>query len=263
MFFEGMSDTNSIVSSVEDDKWGAQIGAYNEHHPSFPPPPATLLGPVAPDVLENAPTVNMEELEAMLDQGFDPHPPHNPLDTSPNRGNSGSILDSTRSGVLPDLPRSRYQLQDARNPSSQRPDGPTFDAFGPLPTALPPGGREPMPPRMRELSRSPGPNVGPPPLMKAAHSLSRSIALEQGTAFGAPPPLMKAAQSLSNSTALEQGHARRRSIGRGGGGGGEEDWGPMGPLGDSSSQSPSPFSPPQIRPSPSTLKKQNPSPRRI
>jgi chitin synthase len=65
------SDTLSIGSS-DDDHWGHQIGGYNEHNASYPPPPAGLYIPS--QALQNAKTVDASELEAMLESGFDDRP---------------------------------------------------------------------------------------------------------------------------------------------------------------------------------------------
>jgi chitin synthase len=69
--YEG-SDTHSIASS-EEDQWGMQIGGYNELHPSFPPPPVALLIPNE-DRLIGAKTLGGQELEAILESGFDDMP---------------------------------------------------------------------------------------------------------------------------------------------------------------------------------------------
>ncbi|KAJ7675086.1 glycosyltransferase family 2 protein [Mycena rosella] len=65
------SDTLSLNSS-DDDHWGPQIGGYNEHNVKYPPPPVGLLPPQ--DALESAETLDSEELEAMLERGFDDAP---------------------------------------------------------------------------------------------------------------------------------------------------------------------------------------------
>jgi chitin synthase len=65
------SDTISVTSS-DDDHWGPQIGAYNENHAQYPPPPVGLLLPR--DQLQTAKTVGGAELEAMLEMGFDERP---------------------------------------------------------------------------------------------------------------------------------------------------------------------------------------------
>ncbi len=73
------SDTFSVVSSAEDDQWGTQIGAYNEHGPMYPPPPRALL---TQSVIENADVLGKDEMEAMLERGWDdpePTPPVPPL----------------------------------------------------------------------------------------------------------------------------------------------------------------------------------------
>jgi len=62
------SDTVSVVSS-DEDHWGTQIGAYNENHAQYPPPPVGLL--LQHNQLQTAKTVDTAELEAMLEAGFD------------------------------------------------------------------------------------------------------------------------------------------------------------------------------------------------
>ncbi|KIO19050.1 hypothetical protein M407DRAFT_31299 [Tulasnella calospora MUT 4182] len=66
------SDTVSLVSSNDEDQWGTQIGGYNEHGTMYPPPPQGLN---SPSMYEGGETLGKEELEAMLDQGFDDTPP--------------------------------------------------------------------------------------------------------------------------------------------------------------------------------------------
>lgn len=66
------SDTVSVVSSNDEDQWGAQIGGYNEHGTMYPPPPRALH---SPSMYEGGETLGKDELEAMLDQGFDDAPP--------------------------------------------------------------------------------------------------------------------------------------------------------------------------------------------
>jgi chitin synthase len=63
------SDSYSITSS-EDDHWGMQIGGYNENSAQYPPPPVALIMP-EDRALETARTVDANELEAMLESGFD------------------------------------------------------------------------------------------------------------------------------------------------------------------------------------------------
>jgi len=118
-FYEG-SDTTSIASSADEDKWGAQIGAYNENHTSFPPPPQTLLAP-GTEVIQNAQTVGMEELEAMLDQGFDTRP--SPTSTSMENFN-------TLPHRLPPGQQNNPRFQLAE-PYPRAPEG-----YGPVPTIL-------------------------------------------------------------------------------------------------------------------------------
>ncbi|EJU04233.1 hypothetical protein DACRYDRAFT_20829 [Dacryopinax primogenitus] len=69
-----MSDTVSVVSSNEDDHWGTQIGGYNENSAQYPPPPITLGADMDDDFLREAKTVGKDEMEAMLEEGFDDRP---------------------------------------------------------------------------------------------------------------------------------------------------------------------------------------------
>ncbi|KZO98881.1 glycosyltransferase family 2 protein [Calocera viscosa TUFC12733] len=69
-----MSDTVSIVSSNEDDQWGTQIGGYNENSAQYAPPPITFGAEVDDHFIREAKTVGKEELEAMLEEGFDDRP---------------------------------------------------------------------------------------------------------------------------------------------------------------------------------------------
>jgi len=86
------SDTMSVHSS-DDDHWGTQIGAYNEHNAQYPPPPVGLLH-AHNEALRSAETLDSKELEAMLETGFD--------------------------DAQPDLPQvARYRLQDASSSSLQ------------------------------------------------------------------------------------------------------------------------------------------------
>jgi len=119
-FYEG-SDTTSIASSADEDKWGAQIGTYNEHHTSFPPPPQTLLAPKT-EVIQNAQTVGLDELEAMLDQGFDTRP----SPTSGSMENLNPIGNRLPSSGQKNHPR--FQLAE---PHPRPPEG-----YGPIPTTL-------------------------------------------------------------------------------------------------------------------------------
>jgi chitin synthase len=118
-------DSSSLAPS-EDDRWGAQIGGYNENSSQWAAPPVTLLP--EDGVLQAAETLAGDELEAMLERGFDDQP-HN-RDSSATLGSSGPFLDpSLRSN------QSRYQLSDqgvAMAPPSGR-----FDSYVPLATRTP------------------------------------------------------------------------------------------------------------------------------
>lgn len=62
-------DTMSIVSSADgDDRWGMAIGNYDEHDVSVPP-----VGLYSADTISisDAQTLHSEEMEQMLEQGWD------------------------------------------------------------------------------------------------------------------------------------------------------------------------------------------------
>lgn len=98
----GSSDTLSLASS-EEDLWGAQIGGYNENSSAFPPPPPAV-GLVAgnPDLMASTTTLGDDDMEALLDSGFD---------DSPSQRSSTRYSRINRSSVHPSTPR--YQLTDS------------------------------------------------------------------------------------------------------------------------------------------------------
>lgn len=114
------SDTTSVNS--EDDQWGPEIGGYNEHNVSYPPPPVGLHLPH--DAQHSAEMLGTADLEAMLETGFDDQPepdtnyqavrtpqggtfaPRYQLsDSTPQRGNGYAPLQRVTSpGVTPPTP---------------------------------------------------------------------------------------------------------------------------------------------------------------
>ncbi|BEJ15282.1 hypothetical protein CspHIS471_0410490 [Cutaneotrichosporon sp. HIS471] len=72
-FARDESDNQSIVSS-EEDAWGGDVGGYDENHPSFPPPPMSLPPESRP---MPGPSIGMDQMAQMLDQGFEEPPPAN------------------------------------------------------------------------------------------------------------------------------------------------------------------------------------------
>lgn len=61
------SETASLATSGEEDRYGMQIGQYNEDAASHNPPPPGLYALDA----SGAPIVHNEQMAAMLDQGWD------------------------------------------------------------------------------------------------------------------------------------------------------------------------------------------------
>lgn len=133
--YEG-SDTFSMMSSVEDDQWGPQIGVYNENNPSFPPPPIVFSANT-----NEGEIFNENDMEAMLDQGFEERPPTN------GPYNNYNALSSTSSLTPSNVPRSlagpampRYELNDGPSlPNAARVFGSTpTTAYHPVKSSPPP-----------------------------------------------------------------------------------------------------------------------------
>jgi len=118
MAMSDWNDDNVSVSTSEEDQWGTQIGAYNENESQWAPPPVALLLPHQ-GVIRSAETLGGEELEAMLEQGFEvpPRPSFgtNSTPSSPRRApsglryppNEGPTMMSSSSVTLPGYPLSR------------------------------------------------------------------------------------------------------------------------------------------------------------
>ncbi|KAG8746974.1 hypothetical protein FRC10_002773 [Ceratobasidium sp. 414] len=133
-YYDGGSDTVSIVSS-EDDMWAHQVGGYNEQSSQYPPPPVTLH---RADGGRGGGMVGKEEMEAMLDGGFDSPPPVPPLPRgvqltdgySPVRRDSPSTPVSASTAVWERTHAKR------RSNGGQRPQGeearPSYGPLGPL-----------------------------------------------------------------------------------------------------------------------------------
>lgn len=121
-FSEFNDDTTSLAPS-EDDRWGAQVGGYNENSSQWAPPPATLMP--EDELLHNAETVGGDELEAMLERGWEDRPQ--------NRDSSTTM--SSGGGQFSDRNQSRFQLSDQG--VVMPPPGGRFDAYAPVSTRTP------------------------------------------------------------------------------------------------------------------------------
>ncbi|KAH7108196.1 chitin synthase-domain-containing protein [Auriculariales sp. MPI-PUGE-AT-0066] len=125
--FESMydgSDTVSIIST-DEDQWGGQIGGYNENSTQFPPPP---VGVFASEVtLASAETLGKEELEAMLELGWDDKPsmPNSRGLDSPSTPPANSPFRTPSKGSSNVSNGARFQLADA-------PPAARYDPYVPL-----------------------------------------------------------------------------------------------------------------------------------
>jgi chitin synthase len=132
--YEGSSDTHSIASS-EEDKWGMQIGEYNELNPAYPPPPTALLDPDR--LLEiGTETLRQDELAAILQTGFGPEGPEpstsNPA--SPTGLPATYHLPRHRSndwGTPPAVDGNGYvPIPRTTSPRSRPPNGGGYNGYG-------------------------------------------------------------------------------------------------------------------------------------
>jgi len=110
------SDTMSVTSS-DDDHWGTQIGGYNEHNPSYPPPPVAFN---VQHANASGETLAGDRLEAMLEAGFEEglspnssttrlaprhHDRHQLHDTPVTHSNGYTALSRAQSPTSPNTPR--------------------------------------------------------------------------------------------------------------------------------------------------------------
>lgn len=126
MAFSEFDGDNSSLAPSEDDRWGAQVGGYNENSSQWAPPPATLMTPDL-SILQTAETLGGAELEAILERGFD------------HRENRDSS--TTMSSTGPFDARNRFQLSDQ---GVIMPPANRFDSYAPVSTRTPSPGPQTM-----------------------------------------------------------------------------------------------------------------------
>ena len=136
------NDDNISIATSEEDQWGTQIGAYNENESQWAPPPVTLLLPHQ-GVIRSAETLGGQELEAMLEQGFEmpPRPSFgtSSVPSSPRRApsglryppNEGPTMMSPSPVTIPGYPLSRPGAGDSSaNLMSRGPLSPPGTPYG-------------------------------------------------------------------------------------------------------------------------------------
>jgi chitin synthase len=135
MAFSEFADDNTSLAPSEDDRWGAQVGGYNENSSQWAPPP--LAFPPEGIALQSAETFAGDELEAILERGFEDRPYKENRDSSTTMGSNGPFLDSRN--------QSRFQLSD-QGVMMPPPASGRFDSYAPVSTRTPspgPGGSFP------------------------------------------------------------------------------------------------------------------------
>jgi chitin synthase len=150
------SDSQSVASS-DDDHWGTQIGAYNEHSTQYPPPPTAFIP--RGEALQNAETVGAAELEAMLETGFDVQ---DPVAVSP-RASTYIAKYQLTDGSTPQLANvhgNGYSpLTRSASPGSA--NNPLYNPLLPSSTPSSESGHSRPPPPFRQVSTRPPPAYGP------------------------------------------------------------------------------------------------------
>jgi chitin synthase len=193
MAFSEFDGDNSSLAPSEDDRWGAQVGGYNENSSQWAPPPATLMGPNMA-ILEGAETLGGAELEAMLDRGFD-HRENR--DSSTTMSSTGPFLDARH--------QSRFQLSDQGviMPPSNR-----FDAYAPVSSRTPSPG--PQMTNYPDIGSPRSPTGGASPAIDfQGHVKKRS---NGGRLRNDSEEILRHTPGTSPTTSLSQ------------------EWGPLGPL---------------------------------
>lgn len=136
------SDAGSIMST-EEDQWGGDVGGYDEHNPSYPPPPIAL----PPETKFTGETIGMDEMAQILDQGFEEPPPaawrQDRRVPSPLHRPGGAAAGGGSSPLSPNAPESyagrrEYGESTAVEPwraqghARQRSGGQNYGPLGPL-----------------------------------------------------------------------------------------------------------------------------------
>ncbi|GAA5837418.1 hypothetical protein JCM11251_002103 [Rhodosporidiobolus azoricus] len=240
------SETASSYGGPDEDRWGLQIGAYNEDATMSSgyggvPPPVGLYSVDEWDEDEETSTLNQHDLVNVLEQGWDDASPvPSPTPSYPGRlGGSGGVSPGGYAGAA----GSGYST-----PSEQPHGGSYGGALSPQP--YPPSypsqtSFAPSQPLQRGYSLSDTPLIHPPssashshlPLTAASSSASITSSGEARDPFADDPLAASHAGSSSGVGAAGTyggGHTRQRSatsspqIDRYGGGGGTGEYGPLG-----------------------------------
>lgn len=209
-FSEFNDNDNSSLAPSEDDRWGAQIGGYNENAPQWAPPPITLM----PDeqLLQAAETLGGDELEAMLEQGWDERPYRENRDSSATMSSTGPF-------------GSKYQLSDHGVMMPPPPLTGRFDSYAPVST------RTPSPGPGTTQFQQPYPEVHSP-MSLSGNNNGSSSALDFQTHI----------KKRSASGRIRNDSEEMLRNPSGGSSPSLGDWGPLGPL-DPQNAPPSPATP--------------------
>lgn len=202
-FSEFDGGDNSSLAPSEDDRWGAQVGGYNENSSQWAPPPATLM----PDesIIQSAETLAGDELEAMLEQGFDERPHRDNRDSSATMSSGGGSSYSRN--------QSRFQLADQGVMMPPPPMTGRFDSYAPVSTRTPSPGPaitqfQQQYPEMHSPMSPPGNNGG------ASSALDFQTHVKKRSSGGRLRN--DSEEMLRNNTSA--------------GGSPQTEWGPLGPL---------------------------------
>lgn len=119
---DSLNETGSVMSSGEDDRWGAHLGFYEEDGPSELPPPVGLYHVEENDDSYSEQTLGTNEMDRVLEQGWIEEDV--PLRRQFGGGSSNSHSDYQHQqqqqnySNLPQPPPMLYSLSDNSNPFS-------------------------------------------------------------------------------------------------------------------------------------------------
>ena len=115
---DSLNETGSVMSSGEEDRWGAHLGFYEEDGPTELPPPVGLYHVEENDDTYSEQTLGTNEMDRVLEQGWI----EEDVPLRRQYGGAGSSnqshYDQQNYSNLPQPPPMLYSLSDTSNPFS-------------------------------------------------------------------------------------------------------------------------------------------------
>ncbi|TIC04513.1 hypothetical protein E3Q10_01332 [Wallemia mellicola] len=127
------SDNTSLSSYGEEDKWGEDIGNYNEFNSSGNPPPASALTP-AHDLLLKGGGREYDEnaMEELLNEGFDENRPQSVWFLPSRQSIAGNAIPAFIHEQEKNARLSKFKSTIIDSPSTETPDSSTYSVASPF-----------------------------------------------------------------------------------------------------------------------------------